>query len=355
MPDPQRKIIHIDADCFFAAIEMRDKPDLANIPIAVGGGGPRGVVATCNYEARRYGVRSAMSGGKARRLCPNLRFVAPRFEAYKQASTVMREIFKRYTPLVEPLSLDEAFLDVSNSKHCNGSATLIASQIRAEVQQALNITVSAGVAPNKFLAKIASDWQKPNGLTVITPKHVEAFVLNLPINKLFGVGKVTAAKLQDIGVHTCADLRVYSIFDLSERFGSFGERLYHLCRGIDNRQVKPRSRRKSLSVENTYIDDLPDISACLPKLADLIPEFERRLAKLDETYQPNKAVVKIKFNDFSQTTIERALEPDLSAQFKRLLLEGHARHQKPVRLLGIGVRFAPVKPGELSRQTHLFD
>ena len=220
-----RKIIHIDCDCFYAAIEMRDDPRLAGKPLAVGGAADRrGVVATCNYEARAWGVRSAMPMGQALKLCPDLQVVRPRMDAYKAVSREIHAIFRDYTEIIEPLSLDEAYLDVSASSHFDGSATRIAQDIRRRVSQELHITVSAGVAPNKFLAKIASDWRKPNGLFVITPDQVEDFVAALPVNKLHGVGKVTADKLGRLGIDTCLDLRDWSKLALVREFGSFGAR-----------------------------------------------------------------------------------------------------------------------------------
>ena len=269
-----RKIIHVDCDCFYAAIEMRDDPALAGKPLAVGGSADRrGVIATCNYEARAYGVRSAMASGQALKLCPDLLIVKPRMDAYKAVSREIQAIFREYTELIEPLSLDEAYLDVTDCPHFAGSATRIAQDIRRRVSQDLHITVSAGVAPNKFLAKIASDWKKPNGLFVITPEQVEDFVAALPVSKLHGVGKVTADKLGRLGIRTCSDLREWNKLALVREFGSFGERLWGLARGIDERAVQTDSRRQSVSVENTYDKDLPDLPACLEQLPQLLAAF----------------------------------------------------------------------------------
>ena len=335
----QRKIIHVDCDCFYAAIEMRDDPSLAGKPLAVGGAADRrGVIATCNYEARAYGVRSAMASGHALKLCPGLLIVKPRMDAYKAVSREIQAIFRDYTELIEPLSLDEAYLDVSDSPHFAGSATRIAQDIRRRVSQELHITVSAGVAPNKFLAKIASDWKKPNGLFVITPDRVEAFVAALPVSKLHGVGKVTADKLERLGIRTCAELCEWSKLGLVKEFGSFGERLWGLARGIDERVVQTDSRRQTVSVETTYDQDLADLPACLAQLPQLLDELARRMARLDASYRPDKPFVKVKFHDFTQTTLEQAgAGRDLDG-YKRLLSAAFARGNKPVRLLGVGVR-----------------
>ncbi|MDO9625487.1 MAG: DNA polymerase IV [Pseudomonas sp.] len=334
-----RKIIHVDCDCFYAAIEMRDDPSLAGKPLAVGGAADRrGVIATCNYQARAYGVRSAMASGHALKLCPDLLIVKPRMDAYKTVSREIQAIFREYTELIEPLSLDEAYLDVSDSPHFAGSATRIAQDIRRRVSQELHITVSAGVAPNKFLAKIASDWKKPNGLFVITPDQVEAFVAALPVNKLHGVGKVTADKLARRGIRTCADLREWQKLGLVKEFGSFGERLWGLARGIDERAVQTDSRRQTVSVETTYDQDLPDLSSCLAQLPQLLEELARRMARLDTSYRPDKPFVKIKFHDFTQTTLEQAGAGRDLDSYKLLLSAAFTRGNKPVRLLGVGVR-----------------
>ncbi|WP_439887935.1 DNA polymerase IV [Pseudomonas sp. MBLB4123] len=334
-----RKIIHVDCDCFYAAIEMRDDPSLASKPLAVGGAADRrGVIATCNYEARAYGVRSAMASGHALKLCPELLIVKPRMEAYKAVSRQIHAIFRDYTEVIEPLSLDEAYLDVSASPHFSGSATRIAQDIRRRVSRELHITVSAGVAPNKFLAKIASDWRKPNGLFVITPDQVEAFVAELPVSKLHGVGKVTADKLGRLGIHSCADLREWHKLSLVKEFGHFGERLWSLARGIDERPVQTDSRRQTVSVENTYDHDLPDLPACLAQLPSLLEELARRLARLDASYRPDKPFVKVKFHDFTQTTLEQAGAGRDLDSYRALLSAAFARGDKPVRLLGVGVR-----------------
>ncbi len=350
----QRKIIHCDCDCFYAAVEMRDDPSLRGKPLAVGGRPEkRGVVATCNYEARAFGIHSAMSSARAFQLCPELLLLPADFARYRAASNQILEIYRSYTKLVEPLSLDEAFLDVSAASHCQGSATLMAEEIRARIHADVGITASAGIAPNKFIAKIASDWNKPNGQFVVTPNEVDAFVAALPVKKIFGVGKVTAGRLKRLGVETCGDLRNWSLSRLTGEFGRFGEHLYRLCRGIDDRPVTPDRIRKSLSVETTYATDLPDLQSCREALPRLMEEFFRRFERHKHTRAVHKAVVKIKFSDFSQTTVEcLTSEPD-SQVWMQLLDEGHARRNKPVRLLGVGVRFT--EDEQLDGQISLFD
>ncbi|KRW64566.1 DNA polymerase IV [Stutzerimonas xanthomarina] len=332
---------------------MRDDPSLANRPMAVGGlAEQRGVIATCNYEARAYGVRSAMASAHALKLCPDLLIVRPRREAYREASQEIHTIFRTYTDLIEPLSLDEAFLDVTGCEHFAGSATRIAQDIRRRVWQQLRITVSAGVAPNKFLAKIASDWKKPDGLFVITPAQVDEFVLGLPVTKLHGVGRVTAEKLQRMGIRTCADLRARNRLDLLRDFGSFGERLWGLAHGIDERPVQVESRRQSVSVENTYDRDLPDLAACLERLPELLQELTRRMARLDSRYRPGKPFVKLKFHDFTQTTLEQSGAGLELEDYADLLAVAFARGKRPVRLIGVGVRL--IDSRDQAEQLRLF-
>ncbi|EIK44370.1 DNA-directed DNA polymerase [Cellvibrio sp. BR] len=351
-----RKIIHCDADCFFAAIEMRDDPSLARRPIAVGGSSDRrGVISTCNYEARRFGVHSAMPSSTAMRLCPDLLILPHRMDAYREASQQMRNIFYDYTDLIEPLSLDEAFLDVSDCKHHQGSATRIAQEIRARIQREIGITVSAGIAPNKFLAKIASDWNKPNGQFVITPAQVDSFVAQLPVKKIFGVGKAMASKLAELSIFTCADLQKLSVFELSQRFGQMGSRLYKLSRGIDERELTVDRRRKSLSVENTFAKDLQNLPQCLHELPALSQQLAIRLRRVDDDYKIIKLFVKIKFSDFSTTTIERSatgIQPD---EFIALCSEAYHRKEQPVRLLGVGVRFIDLREHNHFVQLELFN
>ncbi|WP_409519272.1 DNA polymerase IV, partial [Pseudescherichia sp.] len=247
-----RKIIHVDMDCFFAAVEMRDNPALRNIPIAIGGSRERrGVISTANYPARKFGVRSAMPTGMALKLCPHLTLLPGRFDAYKEASRHIQAIFSRYTSRIEPLSLDEAFLDVTDSVHCHGSATLMAQEIRQSIFNELQLTASAGVAPVKFLAKIASDLNKPNGQYVITPDEVPAFLKTLPLAKIPGVGKVSAAKLETLGLRTCEDVQKSDLAMLLKRFGKFGRVLWERSQGIDEREITGERLRKSVGVERT--------------------------------------------------------------------------------------------------------
>ena len=336
-----RKIIHCDCDCFYAAVEMRDDPSLRGRPLAVGGRPEtRGVIATCNYEARAFGVRSAMPTARALQLCPQLLLLPPDFERYRVASRQILAIYRDYTALVEPLSLDEAYLDVSGVNRCKGSATLMADEIRARIRAEVGITAAAGIAPSKFVAKVASDWNKPDGQFVVRPDEVDAFVAALPVKKIFGVGKVTAARLQRLGVQTCGDLRAWSLAELAQAFGSFGASLYRLCRGIDERPVCPDRIRKSLSIETTYVTDLPDLAACRAELRVLIEAFRERFGRARETRPVHKAVVKIRFSDFTRTTAECVCEAPDEQVWLALLDEAHARKSRPVRLLGIGVRFA---------------
>ncbi|MBE8717525.1 DNA polymerase IV [Cellvibrio polysaccharolyticus] len=349
MDNHQRKIIHIDCDCFYAAVEMRDNPSLRGRPIAVGGdAGKRGVVATCNYESRAYGIHSAMPSAQAKKLCPQLLIVPPRMAVYREVSAAIQAIFADYTPLIQPLSLDEAYLDVSDSPACKGSATLIAQDIRRRVHQSQGITVSAGVAPNKFLAKIASDWNKPDGLKVILPHEVDAFVAALPVKILHGVGRVTAQRLNNLGIETCADLKTWGKADLVREMGIFGERLWALARGVDDRPVEVERKRQSVSVENTYDHDLPNLDACIEALPALLDELDGRIIRLKGEYHASKPFIKLKFHDFTQTTLEQAGAPMTLEGYRELCIQAFARGGKPVRLIGVGVRLddAKTKQGE---------
>ena len=363
MPESQltetRKILHVDADAFYCSVEERDNPDLKGKAFAVGGKAERrGVIATCSYAARKAGVRSAMASYRAVRECPQLIIIKPRFEAYKEASRQMHDIFQNYSSLIEPLSLDEAFLDVTDSRNCRGSATLMAREIMQTVRDQVGITVSVGAAPNKFLAKVASDWNKPNGLCVIPPEKVQDFVFELPVEKIHGVGKVTAEKLHSKGIMTCGMLRQYSRLELSRWFGSFGERLWDLARGIDDRPVETGRRRKSLSVEHTYDADLPDEAAILEKVGALLEDLEQRFKKISGEYAVSKRFVKVKFADFTQTTLEELLErDDQSAEehFRTLMVRAWERGKRPVRLLGVGVRLVDLRAPEQLLQLELFE
>jgi DNA polymerase-4 len=338
----ERKIIHVDCDCFYAAVEMRDDPSLRDVPLAIGGEAGRGVVATCNYPARAFGVRSAMPGSVARRLCPDLVTVAPDMKRYRTASKQVMAILREMTDLVEPLSLDEAFLDVSEVTDHKGSATLMAQYLRKRVKEEVGITISAGIAPNKFLAKIASDWEKPDGLFVITPDKIDDFVQALQVEKLFGVGKVTAGKLHDLGVSTCGDLQVVPVEDLVNRFGKQGYRLREMAFGRDDREVVVSRLSKSLSVERTFSQDLTDKKTCDSVMEALVEELNHRLGRKSVGRPIHKLFIKIRYSDFSTHTLERVrseIQRPEMADFQPLLDELVTDTKRPVRLLGLGVRF----------------
>lgn len=341
----ERKIIHVDADSFYASVEERDNPALAGLPVVVGGRPDgRGVIATANYVARSYGVRSAMPSAQALRLCPTLTFIKPDMAKYREASQGMHRVFARYTDLIEPLSLDEAYLDVSDTEHHQGSATRIAQAIKQEVYESVGIRVSAGVSINKFLAKVASDWEKPDGLTVLPPSDVAAFVRDLPLRKLPGVGPKFAQTLADQGFTLAHELLALERRECVKRYGAFGDRLYHLIRGVDPRPVKTSRQRKSVSVENTYSEDLLDQDACLAKLPELLEKLEQRMEAHSDRVRG--VFVKLKFNDFSQTTAEGPLERDLVHSCQQYLRQAHARNPRPVRLVGVGVRLGPAEWGQ---------
>ena len=344
-----RKIIHIDMDCFYAAVEQRDNPSLNNLPVAVGGRPERrGVIATCNYIARDFGVHSALSSVIAKRRCPDLIIIPPNLNKYRDVSKIIRSIFLNYTDVIEPLSLDEAYLDVSDSLHFSGSATLIAEQIKKEIKEAVNLTASAGVAPTKYLAKIASDWDKPDGLKVITPEQVDDFVFNLPVSTIHGVGKVTANKLKNMNIRTCGELQALKMPLLNEKFGRFGKRLYQYARGIDEREVITQSIRKSVSVERTFNADYDSIDQLYEKLPGLIESLQTRISRNKQS-NFKSVFVKIKFNDFSTTTVERRAEIIFLDVFQQLVKQAYERQYKPVRLLGVGVRLAETANDEVSQ------
>ncbi|NVJ62542.1 MAG: DNA polymerase IV [Gammaproteobacteria bacterium] len=335
-----RKIIHVDMDCFYAAVEVRDNPGLSKQPVAVGGRAERrGVIATCNYIAREFGVHSALSSAVAKKRCPDLIIIPPNLNKYRDVSRVIQNIFHRYTDVIEPLSLDEAYLDVSSSEHHSGSATWIAQQIKSDIFHEVGLTASAGVAPNKFLAKIASDWNKPDGLKVITPEQVDDFVFQLPVEKIHGVGKVTARKLHNLNFRSCGDLQGATETELIERFGKFGKSLFRYARGIDERQVASHRERKSVSVETTFRDDKHSLEELYRELPGLIESLERRLNNLSSR-SFKSLFVKIKFSDFTSTTKERRAEFILDDVFQSLIDEAFGRKEQSARLLGIGVRLS---------------
>ncbi|WP_166112125.1 DNA polymerase IV [Pseudoalteromonas sp. Z9A5] len=333
-----KKFIHIDMDCFYAAVEMRDNPKLASVPLAIGGNSRRGVLSTANYIAREYGVRSAMSNYHAKQLCPDLVIVPGRMAVYKEASNQIREVFNRYTDLIEPHSLDEAYLDVTDSTVCKGSATLIAQQIRADIYNATGLTASAGIAPIKFIAKIASDENKPNGQFVVLPNEVDDFLAQLPLGKIPGVGKVTLEKLNLKGLYTGKDIREKGVNWMQQHVGNFGVSLYQKCAGEYVGQVSTNRIRKSLSVEHTYEYNKNSLQECLDQLPKLLDELTIRLNKQQLENRINKLSVKVKFANFVVTSADQAYHQLNTEIFAQLLTKAHQRGlQQPVRLLGIGV------------------
>lgn len=335
-----RKIIHVDMDCFFAAVEMRDDPSLRDIPIAIGGSRERrGVISTANYLARKYGVHSAMPTGMALKLCPHLKVIPGRMNVYKDVSNHIREIFSRYTPLIEPLSLDEAYLDVTDSIQCSGSATLIAAEIRQTISDELNLTASAGIAPIKFLAKIASDLNKPDGQFVLTPDKIEAFLQDLRLSKIPGVGKVTAKRLEDLGLLTCGDVQRYDLAQLLKNFGKFGRVLWERCQGIDERRVSADRLRKSVGIERTLSEDIHHWVECEALIERLYHELEQRLSKINPDLRIARQGVKLKFHDFQQTTQEHVWPVLNKADLLNVAREAWElrRAGRGVRLVGLHV------------------
>jgi len=327
-------------DCYYAAVEMRDFPEYQNIPLAVGGDGPRSVLCTCNYQARQFGVRAAMPAIKAKQLCPELHIVHGRMEVYKETSKHIREIFSRYTELIEPLSLDEAYLDVTDATMCQGSATLIAEKIRADIFNELNLTASAGIAPNKFLAKIASDENKPNGQCVITPDKVANFVERLSLKKIPGIGPKTFEKLNRHGFSTCADVRQSDIRTLQNIVGKFANSLYLKSHGVDNRALEVSRQRKSLAIETTLMQDLTTQDECELVIESLYQKLLTRLAP-HSNREIIKQGVKLKFSDFNQTTVETQSNECQQELFSSLLSKAYNRSNKRgIRLVGLTLGFA---------------
>ncbi|WP_297480730.1 DNA polymerase IV [uncultured Photobacterium sp.] len=335
----QRKIIHVDMDCFYAAVEMRDNPALRDIPIAIGGRSEqRGVVSTCNYLARKYGVHSAMPTAQAMKLCPHLTLVHGRMEIYRQVSQQIRAIFARYTDKIEPLSLDEAYLDVSDCEMLHGSATLIAQHIRQAIEQELQLTASAGIAPVKFIAKVASDLNKPNGQYVVTPEQVDDFVAELKLEKIPGVGKVTIQKLHQQGLYVGRDVQNYAQQQLLQQFGKFGQSLWLRAHGIDEREVIVERQRKSVGVERTFSKNIASYDECWQVIEHLHLELEQRLRKVRPQLNIAKQGVKLKFADFQQTTVEHSYPLLDKQQFIPLLTEALTRQQgREIRLIGLSV------------------
>ncbi len=335
-----RKIIHIDMDAFYASVEQRDNAELRGKPVAVGGSSDRGVVAAASYEARQFGVRSAMASKIALRKCPHLIFVKPRFDVYKFVSEQIRRIFAEYTPLIEPLSLDEAYLDVTENLKNMRSATLIAKEIKAQIFATTQLTASAGVSYNKFLAKLASDFRKPNGLHVIHPQEGAAFVAALPVEKFHGVGRVTAEKMNRLGIHTGADLREKSEVFLRTQFGKTGSYYFNIAQGIDERPVEADRVRKSVGAENTFDQDLktlPEMEGGLLPLIEDVWQWCTRTQVYGRTI-----ILKVKFNDFQTITRSRSTFLPIREKglFERITLELLSENfpmSKPVRLLGVSI------------------
>jgi len=334
------KVIHVDMDQFFAAVEQRDNPELKGKPIAVGHDAERGVVSTASYEARRYGVHSAQSIQVAKRLCPQLIIVEPHFQRYKDVSAQLHEIFHDYTDLIEPISLDEAFLDVTTNKKGIALGVDIAKEIIQRIFETTGLTASAGVSYCKFLAKIASDWRKPDGLTVIHPDRALDFISQLKVEKIWGVGQKTAEKMHFMGIFTGADLRKLSQQRLTEVFGKMGQVFYNFARGIDDRPVISEWERKSVSCEQTFEKDISDQSAVIIELYHTVLELERRIAK--NGFEGRTLTLKVKFQDFQQITrsitVDHILrtKDDILPLAKQLLLQVEF-HSHPIRLLGLGV------------------
>ena len=345
----QRKIIHIDLDCFFAAVEMRDQPSLRQHPIAVGGSvDARGVIAACNYPARAFGVRSAMPTARALKLCPQLQLIPGRMQAYKETSQQVMAILQQYSDRIEPLSMDEAYLDVTGSTLHQGSATRIATAIRQHIWQETGLTASAGVAPNKFLAKIASDERKPDGLFVICPHQVTDFVAKLAVEKIPGIGPKTAERLHALGVYHCPDLAKVPLPRLIRQFGAFSQTLLERCQGIDHRPVCAERVRKSVGVEQTFASDKQSLQDCEAELPGLLSTLQQRLERHQATDQVQKVAVKLKFADFQQTTVEQQIPATDAIAIGALLVTAWQRGQgRGVRLMGLQAGLAQAETKQL--------
>ncbi|WP_020563968.1 DNA polymerase IV [Methylosarcina fibrata] len=354
-----RKIIHIDMDAFFAAVEQRDNPELRGRPIIVGGRpDARGVVATCSYEARKFGVRSAMSSALAYRLCPEALFIKPRFEVYKEVSAAIRGIFAEYTDLIEPLSLDEAYLDVTEASQCRGSATWIAREIKEKIRLETGLTASAGISYNKFLAKIASDLDKPDGLCLITPEQGPQLIEGLAIGQFHGIGKATEKRMHELGIHTGRDLKQWPLASLVRHFGKAGHYYYDIARGIDDRAVRNYRPSKSVGVETTYQEDLDDPAVILEQLRLLLDRALARLAL--KQMSARTLTVKLKYHNFVQITRSRTLpypitrEENTDALLAGLLKDTEAGVKK-VRLLGVALSSLQTAEPAEHRQLDLFN
>ncbi|WP_136482380.1 DNA polymerase IV [Cognatitamlana onchidii] len=351
---PKRKIIHVDMDAFYASVEQMDNPKLQGKPIAVGGGSKRGVISAASYEARKYGVKSAMAGNLASKLCPELIFVRPRFERYTHISKQLRTIFLDYTDLVEPLSLDEAYLDVTENKKGNPSASLIAEEIRFRILNEIGLTASAGISINKFIAKIASDYNKPNGQKTVNPEEVITFLEQLDIRKFYGIGKVTTEKMYQKGIFTGLDLKQKSLEYLEANFGKSGRYFYYIVRGIQNSEVTPNRIRKSLAAERTFKENLSSEVFMLDKLEHIAEEVSKRLAK--SKVAGKTVTLKIKYSDFTLQTRSKTLSYFI--RDKSVILETakdllyQEKLNNSVRLLGISLSNLNTEKKEADLKNH---
>lgn len=343
-------------DAFFASVEQRDFPEFRGKPLAVGGSKERGVVAAASYEARKYGVKSAMSSKMAYIKCPDIIFTKPRFDVYKEVSGQIQEIFRSYTDLVEPLSLDEAFLDVTHHKKGPPSATLIAEEIKAAIKSETGLTASAGISTNKFLAKVASDYDKPDGLFVILPDQVMSFIEKLPIEKFFGVGKVTAKKMHDLGIHFGKNLKSFSRKELNQHFGKSGSYFYMISRGIDDRPVRPDRIRKSVGAERTFEQDVFEKEELLEILANIAAIVAERMQK--GNHKGKTLTLKIKYSDFTQITRSKTLGKSISEKSDierhgHELMNAIESHPLGIRLLGLAISNLDIKDEDQQGQLTL--
>jgi DNA polymerase-4 len=349
IPPRPRKIIHIDMDAFYASVEQRDNPELRGKPVAVGGSRERGVVAAASYEARKYGVRSAMPSVTAKRQCPDLIFVKPRFEVYKTVSQQIREIFAEHTPIIEPLSLDEAYLDVTDNLQGIPLARDVALAIRAKIKEVTGLNASAGISYNKFLAKLASDHLKPNGQYTITPAMGPAFVESLPVGKFHGIGPATSAKMNSLGLHTGLDMRNQTLEFMQANFGKVGPYYYWISRGIDNREVRANRTRKSVGAENTFASDLTEFDAMVDELRPLVDKVWRHCE--NNGSRGRTVTLKVKFNDFEVITRSRSVPVPVSSRndlehLAIALLQHEIPMPKPIRLLGVSLSSLTIQDRE---------
>lgn len=344
MDSKSRKIAHIDMDCFYAAVEVRDNPLLHGQAVAIGGHrGHRGVLSTCNYEARKFGLHSAMPTAQAVQLCPQLVLVSPNMDKYRRESKHIFAILQRYTDKIQTIALDEAFLDLTHNDLHQNSATLTTQEIQQVILRERKLSASAGVAPNKFLAKVASDWRKPAGFFAINPSQVQEFVKALPVTKIPGVGKVLAQKLQRLNLHTCQDLQNFGRFPLIKEFGNMGQKLYDLAHGRDDSPVENERIAKSISVEETFEHDVWGTEQCLPHLEKLYEKLMGRWRQSSEYVWAKDLggytlFVKIKYSNFQQTTIEKKMHGIKLEHFVELFIERYGANPKAIRLLGMGIR-----------------